>query len=251
MNRRRFIDSSAKAGIGVIAAGAAVSTMSSCSTARALALGTPYSNDPGFDQRSLPYAYNALEPAIDAQTMEIHFTRHAKGYSDKLKEALGEANVTGVNLTDLLANIARYSTAIRNNGGGHYNHEMFWRTMAPGGKSMSSAFQSLISSQFGSTDKLKTDFANAATSRFGSGWAWLALDGANRLKIGSTPNQDNPLMNVGDFRGFPLLGIDVWEHAYYLKYQNKRADYIKAWWDIVNWQEVEERYNFATGRLSA
>ncbi len=251
MNRRKFIDSSTKAGIGVIAVGSIVSTATSCTPVQQLTLGTAYGNDPSYDQRPLPYAYDALKNSIDAQTMEIHYSRHAAGYAKNLKDAATAAGITALKVTDLLANISKYSTTIRNNGGGHYNHEMFWQIMAPGGKPMSSTFENLIKSQLTSVDKLKADVTSAASSRFGSGWGWLALDGNKKLVIGSTPNQDNPLMNVGDFRGFPLLGIDVWEHAYYLKYQNKRADYIKAWWDVVNWQEVENRYNFAAGKLSA
>lgn len=204
--------------------------------------GTPLT---GFDQQPLPYAYNALEDVIDTMTMEIHYSKHAAGYSKNLKEAAKDENVdTSKPVEKILANISAYSTKMRNNAGGHYNHEMFWKSMRP--KSDSNApkgnLMKAIEKQFSSFDLFKESFAEAGKSRFGSGWAWLYLDGKT-MKIGSTPNQDNPLMNTSEIHGTPLLGLDVWEHAYYLKYQNKRADYIQNWWKLVNWDYVQERFD--------
>jgi superoxide dismutase, Fe-Mn family len=199
----------------------------------------------GFGQEPLPYAYNALEPVIDAQTMELHYSKHAASYSKNLKEAADAEKIdTGKPLEDVLKNVSRYSPKVRNNGGGHYNHELFWKLMKANGKGKPSGklLQS-IESAFGSFDAFKTKFADAAKNRFGSGWAWLLVGSDKKLIIASTPNQDNPLMDVSEVKGYPLLGLDVWEHAYYLKYQNRRPEYIEAWWKIVNWKFVEERFN--------
>lgn len=198
-----------------------------------------------YNQKPLPYEYNQLEPSIDAMTMEIHYTRHAAGYTKNLNDATAEEGVDigKVNLESLLGMISKYSYKMRNNGGGHYNHELFWATMTPGGKAINEkgSLHEAIKRDFGSFQAFKEQFETAAKSRFGSGWAWLVVkDG--KLAIGSTPNQDNPLMDVSDFKGTPLLGIDVWEHAYYLKYQNKRPDYITSWWNVVNWEVVEALY---------
>jgi superoxide dismutase, Fe-Mn family len=165
-----------------------------------------------------------------------------------MNDAIAAEAVSPGSLDALLANISRYSPKLRNNAGGHYNHESFWSWMTPNGKAMSSALTKAIEAAFGSVSDMKNKFADSGVKRFGSGWAWLVLDANKKLVIGSTANQDNPLMDVSEFKGFPILGLDVWEHAYYLKYQNKRADYINAWWNIVNWQEVENRYNFAIAR---
>lgn len=191
----------------------------------------------------LPYDYDALEPHIDKMTMEIHHTRHHKTYVDKFYKAIEGTPIETSSLEDILTNVSRYSEAVRNNGGGHYNHSMFWTIMSPdGGGQPTGDFGNLINDNFGSFENFREEFANAAASRFGSGWAWLVFhDGA--LKIGSTPNQDSPIMDVSDFKGTPIFGLDVWEHAYYLKYQNKRPDYINAFWNVVDWQAVEKRYN--------
>ena len=198
-----------------------------------------------YSQKPLPYAYNQLEPHIDAMTMEIHYSRHAAAYAKNMNEAIIEEKVDGsnTNIESLLGMMSKYSTKMRNNAGGHYNHELFWATMTPGGKALNEkgALHEAIKRDFGSFQNFKDQFENAAKSRFGSGWAWLVVkDG--KLSIGSTPNQDNPLMDISEFKGTPLLGIDVWEHAYYLKYQNKRPDYISAWWNVVNWDVVESLY---------
>lgn len=197
-----------------------------------------------FDQSPLPYEYAALEPFIDAKTMEIHYSKHAAAYSTNLKDALkAEAVPAGMNFNKLLSEVSKYSAKLRNNGGGHYNHELFWRCMkANGGGTPSGKLSEAITRDFGSFEAMKTQFTDAGKNRFGSGWAWLYADASKKLKIGSTPNQDNPLMDVSEIKGLPLLGLDVWEHAYYLKYQNKRADYIENWWKLVNWDFVQQRF---------
>jgi Fe-Mn family superoxide dismutase len=199
-----------------------------------------------FEQQPLPYTYDALEPAIDALTMEIHYTKHAATYCKNLNEACAAEKVDRAqSLENLLANISSYSAKLRNNAGGHYNHEMFWQSMrssvsdnVPKGSLVEN-----MKKNFGSFDLFKKQFSDAAKNRFGSGWTWLVKDTMGNLQIGSTPNQDNPLMNLADLsiKGKPLLGLDVWEHAYYLKYQNKRTDYIEQWWSLVNWDKVQER----------
>lgn len=201
-----------------------------------------------FELPALPYAYDALEPYIDARTMEIHHTKHHQGYVNKLNAALEKhPELQGVALEDLLRNIASVPedirTAVRNNGGGHANHSLFWTIMSPnGGGAPSGDLAAAIDAAFGSFDAFKDAFSQAAATRFGSGWAWLVVDGFGNLKVYSTPNQDSPYMD-----GFtPILGLDVWEHAYYLKYQNRRAEYIQNWWNVVNWEEVARRY--ATAR---
>jgi Fe-Mn family superoxide dismutase len=198
----------------------------------------------GFDQQPLPYATDALETVIDTMTMDIHYGKHAAGYSKNLKEAALAEKINMANpLEDVLARISAYSTKIRNNGGGHYNHEMFWQCMRPkkennmpGGKLLDA-----INKQFTSFENFKKQFSEMGKSRFGSGWVWLFIATGNTLMIGSTPNQDNPLMYIAEIKGFPLLALDVWEHAYYLKYQNKRADYIDNWWQVVNWDYIQQR----------
>jgi Fe-Mn family superoxide dismutase len=179
--------------------------------------------------------------------MEIHFTKHAAAYATNLQDA---AKAEGIDmakpLEEVLRTVSKYSAKLRNNGGGHYNHELFWRVMAPnGGNTPSGTLGTAITSSFGSFDAFKTQFGDAGKSRFGSGWAWLLVDADKKLRIGSTPNQDNPLMDVAEVKGYPILGLDVWEHAYYLRYQNKRPDYIANWWKVVNWDEVQKRYQAA------
>ena len=195
-----------------------------------------------FKLPDLKYDYNALEPYIDAQTMEIHHTKHHGGYTTKLNAALEAENVSGKSIEEILQNISKYSTGVRNNGGGYYNHNLFWELMSPnGGGNPTGDIGNAIAETFGSYDKFKDEFANAAATRFGSGWAWLVNDNG-QLKIGSTPNQDNPLMDLSDLKGQPLLGLDVWEHAYYLKYQNRRPEYIDAFFNVINWDKVNELY---------
>jgi Fe-Mn family superoxide dismutase len=190
----------------------------------------------------LPYAPDALEPHIDAQTMQIHHGKHHQAYVDNLNKAIAGTEHENKSLEQLLANAGSISPAVRNNGGGHWNHTFFWELLAPGGsKQPSGAVADAINSAFGSFDGFKEKFNAAGLTRFGSGWAWLVQrDG--RLEITSTPNQDNPLMDVAEAKGTPILGVDVWEHAYYLKYQNRRADYLNAFWNVVNWDQVSNRF---------
>jgi Fe-Mn family superoxide dismutase len=195
---------------------------------------------------TLPYDHAALEPHIDAQTMQIHHGKHHQAYVDNLNKALAGTDGENSSLEDLMANISKYPAAVRNNGGGHFNHSLFWTILGPNGGQPSGAVSEAINSTFGSLDGLKEKMNAAGTTRFGSGWAWLIVkDG--KLEVTSTPNQDNPLMDIAEVKGTPILGIDVWEHAYYLKYQNKRPDYLAAIWNVINWQEVANRFEKAIG----
>ncbi|HUH73863.1 MAG TPA: superoxide dismutase [Chitinophagales bacterium] len=193
-----------------------------------------------FEQNKLPYAFDALEPQIDKETMNIHYTKHHAAYVKNVNEAIAAEDIKEKSALSLMHNIDKYSTKVRNNAGGAWNHNFFWDCMTPGGSEMPSKVSDAILSNFGSMEVFKENFSKAAATRFGSGWAWLVKDG-NSLKIGSTPNQDNPLMNVSEFKGKPLLGLDVWEHAYYLHYQNRRGDYIKNWFEIINWDFVAKQ----------
>ncbi len=192
---------------------------------------------------TLGYEFNALEPFIDAQTMEIHYTRHHQGYINNLNKAVNGTELASLPLEDILKNVSKYSVTVRNNAGGHYNHTLFWSILTPKkATEPSQRFMKAINEQFGGLDSLKLQLSNAASKRFGSGWAWLSVNSNNKLVISSTANQDNPLMDVADKQGVPILGIDVWEHAYYLKYQNKRGDYLSAIWNVINWEEISNRY---------
>jgi Fe-Mn family superoxide dismutase len=193
--------------------------------------------------RALCYPNNALEPFIDAMTMEIHHDRHHAAYVNNLNAAIKDTEWDGKSLLDILANISKASPAIRNNGGGHFNHDLFWSVMGPNkGGNPSGELADAIHAAFGSFDDFKTQFNQAGATRFGSGWAWLIVKADKSLAICSTPNQDNPLMDIAEVKGTPILGCDVWEHAYYLKYQNKRPDYMANWWNVVNWDEVSKRF---------
>ena len=199
-----------------------------------------------YELPKLPYAYDALEPHIDATTMEIHHTKHHNGYTTKLNAALEDAGLADKDLESLFANISEQSKGIRNNGGGYFNHNLFWTILSPnGGGQPTGEVAKAITDAYGSFEAFKEAFDNAAATRFGSGWAWLIVGEDNKVKVTSTPNQDNPLMDVADDKGTPILGLDVWEHAYYLNYQNKRPEYIGAFWNLVNWDEVEKRYQAA------
>jgi superoxide dismutase, Fe-Mn family len=199
-----------------------------------------------FTLPDLPYSFDALEPHIDAKTMEIHHDKHHGGYVTKLNNAVEGTPQADMSLDDLMKNVGGTSTGVRNNGGGHYNHTLFWTVMSPnGGGNPSGELATAIEKSFGSFDKFKEDFDKAAATRFGSGWAWLIVDDSGSLKVTSTPNQDNPAMDIAEEKGSPILGLDVWEHAYYLNYQNKRPAYISAFWNIVNWDEVAKRYEAA------
>lgn len=199
-----------------------------------------------FKQTPLPYAYDALEGAIDAKTMEIHYSKHAAGYTANLNKAIAGTPAEKESIENILAKVSQYSDAVRNNAGGHYNHELFWSILTPNkGTKPSAALQKAIDETFGSLDALKEKINAAGAARFGSGWAWLIVDNGGKLQVTSTPNQDNPLMDITKEKGTPILGIDVWEHAYYLRYQNKRADYLTTIWDVINWEEVSARYEKA------
>jgi len=196
-----------------------------------------------FTLPKLSYDFNALEPHIDARTMEIHHGKHHNGYVTNLNKAIEGTDAEKMALEDICKNVSKYPVAVRNNGGGHYNHSLFWTVMGPkGGGSPSGALADAINASFGSFDEMKAKFNAAAAGRFGSGWAWLIKDGNGKLAITSTPNQDNPLMDVAEVKGTPILGLDVWEHAYYLNYQNRRPDYVAAFWNVVNWEEVAKRF---------
>ncbi|MFZ5977020.1 MAG: superoxide dismutase [Hydrotalea sp. AMD] len=195
-----------------------------------------------FTLPALPYAYDALEPFIDTATMQFHYGKHHQTYLDNLNKAIAGTPHEGKSLEELVAAAGTISPAVRNNGGGHWNHSFFWEILAPkAGGTPTGDLTKAIDAAFGSFDAFKEKFANAGMTRFGSGWAWLIVkDG--KLEISSTPNQDNPLMDVAEVKGQPILGVDVWEHAYYLKYQNRRAEYLSAFWNVVNWQKVAEHY---------
>lgn len=198
-----------------------------------------------FELPKLNYSFDALEPHIDVRTMEIHHGKHHNGYVTNLNKAIEDNNLSDVAFLEILKNISKYPAAVRNNGGGHFNHSLFWTVIGPGeGAAPTGELEQAIEKAFGSFEKFKETFSAAATTRFGSGWAWLVVANGE-LKITSTPNQDNPLMDVADIKGLPILGLDVWEHAYYLNYQNRRPDYIAAFWNIVNWDEVARRFSEA------
>ena len=247
MNKRKFLKIS-----GAAAAGIMVSPLMSCGDANSNNMKMVEGDSEAapsimteFKQATLGFDYAALEPHIDAKTMEIHFSNHHAGYVRKLNKALTEAPKFEANsIENVLAQVNGDQTGIRNNAGGHYNHTLFWECLKPGGSEMPSGkLAEAINSGFGSQEKFEETFFNAAKTRFGSGWAWLTADKNGKLAVSSTPNQDNPLMkNIIKEGGTPILGIDVWEHAYYLKYQNLRGDYIKAFMDIVNWDTVAAKY---------
>lgn len=196
-----------------------------------------------FTLPQLPYAFDALQPHIDAKTMEIHHGKHHQAYVNNLNNAVAGTDAENMSIEELCKNISKYPAAVRNNGGGHYNHSFFWTLMTPGSNGMpSGALAEAINAAFGSLDEMKTKFNAAAAGRFGSGWAWLIKNADGKLEITSTPNQDNPLMDVAEAKGTPVLGLDVWEHAYYLNYQNRRPDYCTAWWNVINWKQAEKNF---------
>jgi Fe-Mn family superoxide dismutase len=196
-----------------------------------------------FELAPLPYASDALEPHFDKMTMEIHHGKHHNAYVTNLNNAVKDTELANLSIEQILANVSKYAPAVRNNGGGHYNHTLFWTLLSPtGGGSPKGTLAEAITKKFGSFETFKEEFAKAGVGRFGSGWAWLIVNAAGELEITSTPNQDNPLMDVAEKKGKIVLGLDVWEHAYYLKYQNRRPDYIAAFWNVVNWDKAEELF---------
>ena len=196
-----------------------------------------------FQLPKLPYAYDALEPHIDARTMEIHHSKHHNGYTTNINNALAGTDLEGKSIESILENLDMSNGAVRNNGGGFYNHDLFWKVMSPnGGGAATGAVADAINAAFGSFDEFKVAFSKAAATRFGSGWAWLCVHEGGKVEVCSTANQDNPLMPDMGCNGTPILGLDVWEHAYYLNYQNRRPDYIGAFFNVINWEEVNKRY---------
>jgi superoxide dismutase, Fe-Mn family len=238
--RRKFIASTTKvAAFTIVGSPLFLQNAMACSAPLNLITAVPFS----FSQVVLPYTLAALEPSIDAQTMDIHYNKHHAAYVKNVNEVLQAENIVVNSEVEFFSNMAKYSTKARNNGGGAWNHNFFWQSMQAASGNINIPTGKLaeaINTSFGSFEKFKEQFAQAALTRFGSGWAWLVKEG-DALKIGSTPNQDNPLMGNVDFKGTPLLALDVWEHAYYLKYQNKRNEYIANWWSVVNWNEVAKR----------
>ncbi len=196
-----------------------------------------------FELEALPYAADALEPHIDKTTMEIHHDRHHQAYVDNLNKAIVGTDAENLSLLDIIKNVSKYSAAVRNNGGGHYNHSLFWKVLGPNaGGAPTGELAEAIDATFGSFDELKKQLQAAGATRFGSGWAWLIVDADGKLAVTSTPNQDNPLMDVAEVKGTPILGIDVWEHAYYLKFQNKRPAYLEEIFNVINWDAVAQNY---------
>jgi Fe-Mn family superoxide dismutase len=241
IHRREFLKNTGKASVAIGLGTTVLNVQAAGNKSKHLGWSITYTQQP------LPCAYNALEPMIDAMTMEIHYSKHAANYCKNLKEAAqAESADMKQPLEVLLGNISKYSVKLRNNGGGHYNHEMFWKCMRPKSENNKPSGDLLkaLEDSFGNFENFKSQFTEAGKTRFGSGWAWLYMDASKKLKVGSTANQDNPLMDTPnqEHKGFPLLCIDVWEHAYYLKYQNKRADYIENCWKLVNWNYVESRF---------
>jgi len=239
MDKRTFLKNSAILSIGgTLAAGLPLS-----SKAAGMVLKSKIAEDP-FSLPDLGYSYDALEPHIDAMTMEVHYSKHHAGYTRKFNAAVIESGLENTGIKDMFSKSSQHSAGIRNNGGGFYNHKLFWKSMSPdGGGEPSGDLLKAIEKSFGNFEKFRETFSKAAATRFGSGWAWLVKTRDGGLKVTSTANQDNPLMDISDVQGKPLLAIDVWEHAYYLKYQNRRTDYISAFWNVVDWEKVAMRYN--------
>ncbi len=234
-SRRDFIKQTAIAGAGIAVMGSNLTNLKA----------SPISNTQ-FVIPILPYGYDALEPFIDKQTMEIHYSKHHQGYVDKLNKILMEKNMGNVTLTGLLKEISKYETPIRNNAGGHYNHTFFWEMLKPPTTVITSPSGKLIeaiNSTWNSFDEFKIKFSDAGKSVFGSGWVWLIINKNEKLEIGTTPNQDNPIMDLSPLQGIPIIGLDLWEHAYYLKHQNKRIDYINNWWNVINWELAEKHFD--------
>jgi Fe-Mn family superoxide dismutase len=236
MERRKFVKS-----IGFGAAALYIGKNAVAGSGNFAGTGTPDSLQP-LVFPSLPFAYDALEPYLDARTIEIHYDRHHRTYFNNLVNAIKGTPLESMGIEEILKSASSRGDLVRNNGGGYYNHYLFWNNLKKGSAGPSDQLKAAIEKAFGSMDKFKEIFNNAAKTRFGSGWAWLCLNTEKDLTILSTPNQDNPLMDLSPVRGTPLLTLDVWEHAYYLKYLNKRADYIDAFWNVVNWEEVDRRY---------
>jgi Fe-Mn family superoxide dismutase len=247
MNKREFLKTSVILGAGtVIVPSLASSCMNNSAAKAATASLVATGSDGKFVQPELGYAFDALEPYIDAMTMELHYGKHHAGYTKKFNEALEHENMHPTDIYKIFASVSSYGSGVRNNGGGYFNHNLYWKFMSPdGGGEPSGKIAEAIDGTFGSFAQFKDLFSASAGSHFGSGWGWLILDGEGTLQVTSMPNQDNPLMDVSAVRGTPLLNIDVWEHAYYLKYQNMRASYIEAYWNVIDWNFVGKLYEEA------
>ena len=249
MNKREFLKTSAILGAGALVV---PSITSSCmnSSAQTAATASLVSMDSSgkFLQPELGYAFDALEPHVDAMTMEVHYGKHHAGYTNKFNAALEHADFHPTDINKLFASVSTHGNGIRNNGGGYYNHNLYWKFMSPeGGGEPTGKLAEAIAADFGSFAQFKELFSATAASHFGSGWGWLLLDAEGKLQVTSLPNQDNPLMDVSPVQGTPLLNIDVWEHAYYLHYQNMRKTYVEAYWNIIDWKFVEALYEEAAG----
>jgi len=246
MDKRTFLKKGIATGI-TLASSSVVLPMVSCTEKRSSSEEEQQTaTAAGFTLPALPYAVDALAPYIDQQTMEIHHGKHHQGYTNKLNAAIEGTDYASSSIEDILGSISASDTAIRNNGGGFYNHRLFWECMSPNATGMPSGeLAKAIDKNFGSFDNMKEAFESAALGRFGSGWAWLLTDAQGNLSIGSTANQDNPLMSFAEISGTPVLALDVWEHAYYLNYQNKRGDYVKAFWEVANWEGADARFQQA------
>lgn len=248
MKKREFIKTSMVLGAGALLAGPAVS---SCANTNGKEKGTLVaslipSGAEGFEQKELPYGFDALEPYIDTQTMELHFGKHHAGYTRKFSAALEQEGVASTDIKEIFSNVSQYGAGVRNNGGGYYNHSLFWNFMSPdGGGEPTGDLLAAIEEAFGSFSAFKELFSEAAATQFGSGWAWLIIDEEGNLQVTNSPNQDNPLMDIAEVKGTPLLNLDVWEHAYYLNYQNRRTEYISNFWNVVNWETVAQLYEDA------
>ena len=242
MNKREFLKKTTLLALG----GAAITRISGKTMGSTILL--PGQGEPKeYLLPDLPYAYDALEPHIDAMTMQIHHDKHHAAYTKNFNAAVQDAGIADMDIKDIFKNVSKYPAGVRNNGGGYYNHKLYWNAMSPdGGGIPKGELLKAIETTFGSFDSFKEKFSNAATTRFGSGWAWLVYSDG-KLVVTSTPNQDNPLMDIAEVKGQPLLLIDVWEHAYYLKYQNRRPEYIAAFWNVINWEFVSENYQKAIG----
>lgn len=244
MKKREFIKTSMVLGAGALFSAPLVSSCANTKGKGGALISTLIPTDSeGFVQKELPYGFDALEPYIDTQTMELHYGKHHAGYTRKFNAALKEEGVGSNDIYEIFSKISQFGSGVRNNGGGYFNHSLFWNFMSPdGGGQPSGELLKAINESFGSFEQFQDLFSNAAATRFGSGWAWLIVDEEGSLKVVSTPNQDNPLMDVSDVKGSPILNLDVWEHAYYLKYQNRRTEYINSFWNLVNWDTVSKMY---------
>lgn len=247
MNKREFLKKSAVLGAGILVAPTIISSCTNPANAQnATATLVALGGDGKFSQPELGYAFDALEPHIDAMTMELHYGKHHAGYTKKFNAALEHENLHSTDIYRIFETVSSYGTGVRNNGGGYFNHNLYWKFMSPeGGGAPTGKLAEAINSTFGSFEEFKSLFSATAASQFGSGWGWLILDTEGKLQVTSTPNQDNPLMDVAEVKGTPLLNVDVWEHAYYLNYQNKRTSYLEAYWNVVDWDFVGALYEEA------